>query len=438
MMCRVQWVVLVVLFGLVLAGQASAHSRSESFSTWQVSDGGIISGALSMAAREATRIPRNSDEEEGLATRRYFAANLQVLGPEGVCGLMERGGLPRLLSQSGGYVRLEVRYDCSAQWSDDNQTVLTLTNSAFFDLVTGHIHYARVRNADGAFNEQVLTFDRQTVFLQQADAVAAPPRSTADTIFDFLNIGFDHILGGLDHLAFLAAVMILAGRWRIMALAITGFTIGHAITIALAVLEVVTPNGKMIEAGIGYTIALVAVEYIGERTGKARLLGFGLAGMLVGMTAISLIAPHPRMPDPYVLAGLALFTLFYMQLVHKLAGQGTAGHDGRVDRVDRGAARALISLRVAVTGLFGLIHGFGFGGSLLDLGIGRDQVITMLIGFNLGVELGQLAIVVAALLLFYAAARLVPKLRDPVLAELGMSALAGLGLYWFIGRAFLL
>ncbi len=46
---------------------------------------------------------------------------------------------------------------------------------------------------------------------------------------------------------------------------------------------------------------------------------------------------------------------------------------------------------------FGLIHGFGFANVLLDLGLQTNQVALSLLGFNLGVELGQLVIVAAFL-----------------------------------------
>ena len=42
---------------------------------------------------------------------------------------------------------------------------------------------------------------------------------------------------------------------------------------------------------------------------------------------------------------------------------------------------------------FGLIHGFGFASVLADLGLPRDALVLALVGFNLGVEAGQLAIV---------------------------------------------
>ncbi|MBT8053938.1 MAG: HupE/UreJ family protein [Xanthomonadales bacterium] len=50
---------------------------------------------------------------------------------------------------------------------------------------------------------------------------------------------------------------------------------------------------------------------------------------------------------------------------------------------------------------FGLFHGLGFARVLIDLGLPDEQFLTALIGFNVGVELGQLSIVLAAWLLFH-------------------------------------
>ena len=58
--------------------------------------------------------------------------------------------------------------------------------------------------------------------------------------------------------------------------------------------------------------------------------------------------------------------------------------------------------RWAVAFAFGLIHGFGFASVLTDLGLPQGALLLALVGFNLGVELGQLAIVGAFLPVAYA------------------------------------
>jgi hypothetical protein len=60
-----------------------------------------------------------------------------------------------------------------------------------------------------------------------------------------------------------------------------------------------------------------------------------------------------------------------------------------------------IDARWAVAFALGLLHGFGFSSVLIDLGLPSSQLVGSLIGFNIGVELGQLAIVVVALPVLY-------------------------------------
>ena len=53
--------------------------------------------------------------------------------------------------------------------------------------------------------------------------------------------------------------------------------------------------------------------------------------------------------------------------------------------------------RVGVVFLFGLVHGMGFAGALKDAGLPRGRYALALVGFNVGVELGQLTVIAAAL-----------------------------------------
>ncbi|HMS26861.1 MAG TPA: HupE/UreJ family protein [Burkholderiaceae bacterium] len=83
---------------------------------------------------------------------------------------------------------------------------------------------------------------------------------------------------------------------------------------------------------------------------------------------------------------------------------------------------------------FGLIHGFGFASVLADLGLPSHALVTALIGFNVGVELGQLAIVAAFLPLAF-------WLRHTKFYQVGVFIwgsvlIALMALYWFVQRAF--
>jgi len=83
---------------------------------------------------------------------------------------------------------------------------------------------------------------------------------------------------------------------------------------------------------------------------------------------------------------------------------------------------------------FGLVHGFGFASVLADLGLPSDALVLALVGFNAGVELGQLAIVAAFLPLAYALRR--TGLYRHLLLTGGSLLIALLAGIWLAERAF--
>lgn len=90
--------------------------------------------------------------------------------------------------------------------------------------------------------------------------------------------------------------------------------------------------------------------------------------------------------------------------------------------------------RWAVAFGFGLIHGFGFASVLADLGLPQGALVLALLGFNVGVELGQLAIVAVFLPLAFALRR-TGFYRRGVLG-LGSWLIAAVAAGWFVDRAF--
>ncbi len=83
--------------------------------------------------------------------------------------------------------------------------------------------------------------------------------------------------------------------------------------------------------------------------------------------------------------------------------------------------------------LFGLLHGFGFAGALAEIGLPPDDMPLALLSFNLGVELGQLLIVIIALALLRFVGHIKPKFTMPV--RLILSYTIGIiATYWFIER----
>lgn len=101
--------------------------------------------------------------------------------------------------------------------------------------------------------------------------------------------GIEHILLGIDHLAFLFGLVLLGGRLRPILLMVTAFTVAHSITLALAVLGVWTPSPDIIEPMIALSVAYVGVEnwFVKDAEKRWRITfpfglvhGFGFAGAL--------------------------------------------------------------------------------------------------------------------------------------------------------------
>ncbi len=85
---------------------------------------------------------------------------------------------------------------------------------------------------------------------------------------------------------------------------------------------------------------------------------------------------------------------------------------------------------------FGLLHGLGFAGVLTEIGLSSGQFVTGLISFNVGVELGQLTVILGCFLAvgLWFGAKSWYRQRITIPASL---AIAAIGLYWFVERAFL-
>src|SRR5205823_877316 len=143
------------------------------------------------------------------------------------------------------------------------------------------------------------------------------------------------------------------------------------LTLAVAALGWMRPERAPIEALIGLSIALVAAENVWLTGVRGRALPATIAGGLA-ILAIVAAAGIGRVP-PLTLAGLGLFAACYFPLLGRVARPAT--------------------LRWGLAFLFGLVHGFGFAAVLTEARLEPGRLVRALVGFNAGVEAGQLAIV---------------------------------------------
>ena len=157
----------------------------------------------------------------------------------------------------------------------------------------------------------------------------------------YLRLGFEHITdpGGYDHLLFVAALTASdLGRVRRLFWLVTAFTVGHSVTLALATLDLVRVDISLVEILIPLTILATA--------------------------AVNAISWGMRQKAELV-------------------------EDTSTDEVVEPETRVRYLLAVG----FGLIHGLGFS-TFLRAALGwEENILLPLLSFNLGLEIGQLAIV---------------------------------------------
>ncbi len=152
--------------------------------------------------------------------------------------------------------------------------------------------------------------------------------------YSFAVLGFQHIVAidAFDHVLFLLVLAaIYRGRdWRQVLWVISAFTVGHSITLALAVTNVLVLPPRIVEFLIPLTIVATGIENIVQRDRAAQ----------------GTFSPH----------------------------------------------------RVLFAAAFGLVHGAGFAGYLRSLFL--DSIAVPLVGFNLGIEAGQIVVLAATAVLF--------------------------------------
>jgi len=287
---------------------------------------------------------------------------------------------------------------------------LQLHTDLFLDLAPTHLHFARLRLGGQPSVERVLSDAERTWTIGDSAAHTA----VGDSFADFLLLGVGHILTGYDHLVFLLGLLLLGGSLLDVVRIVTGFTAAHSITLALAVFGIVRPERAPIEALIGLSIALVAAENLwlagGRRPAPRWILSAALLALAIG-------AWRGRGSVPALtLAGLALFAACYFGLVLRAARPAP--------------------LRAAVAFIFGLIHGFGFAGVLLEAELPSERLARALFGFNVGVELGQVAAVLALWPLLQLAARWRGGLLYRPIIEYGSALILAVGMFWFVSRSY--
>ncbi len=205
----------------------------------------------------------------------------------------------------------------------------------------------------------------RAIVSRESPSFEVPEKESAERVFlDYLTLGIEHLLSGLDHLLFVLGLMLLMPTPRKLVAGVTAFTVGHSITLALAVLGVVGLPSSVVEIAIAVTLVALAREALGPDPDA------------------SVLVRHPA-----------------------LAPLG-----------------------------FGLVHGLGFAGALAELGLPGHAIPLALFAFNVGIEIGQLGVVLVA----YWAVRAWVRAQHAmpwILGELPATVIGTLGVFWCLARA---
>jgi len=383
----------------MLSCVAQAHVKSETHSVWTI-DGNHVHMSYTVPLTESIRLATQPGvQPSNEVVLKYLVQHIGVVTKQGACKMTSQ----RAVAATDQFRRFEFNFECAG--ADD----MRLQSSAFFDLIRSHVNLAQIETEDGKFAEQVFSVDHPELELKgEGDALQSA------NFFQYVQMGIMHIFTGVDHMSFLLGLVLISRRTRDLVFVITGFTIGHSATLALAVTGILRPHAEYIDALVALTIALIGAENVAVATHRPGTVAAGVGGLLLAMV-IAKLAGFGTLPT-LLLLGAGIFTVNYLMI---------SGHL-------RDAGR----LRLVVTVVFGLIHGFGFAAGLLEFKMPQGRLAELLVGFNLGVEIGQLSVVFVLLGFVTLLRRLKLALPRPIVVDTVASGLVGIGLYWFLGRSF--
>ena len=222
-------------------------------------------------------------------------------------------------------------------------------------------------------------------------------KRVVDFLPAYFTLGLEHLLLGLDHLAFLLVLLYLIRSYKKLLIAVTTFTLAHSITLGLAAFEWLQVPQKPVEAVIALSILVVAWEVtrrwgLPQHSTHSPLLSSPLPNSLLPNSPLPKHPPAEK--EPLILA-----------------------------------------YPWSLTFIFGLLHGLGFASALAEIGLPEEQSLWALLLFNLGIEAGQI-LVLLGVLLCLAVVRAIglPPLRQAWLSQIPVYVIGGLAGYWLIDR----
>ncbi|HIN73462.1 MAG TPA: hypothetical protein EYM94_01590 [Gammaproteobacteria bacterium] len=390
---------LLIIFLFTFSLDVFSHQRSESYSKWSVEEDEndtLVNVAFTIRLSNLNKLesPLVGEWEDRISA--YIISSFTT---DSDC--LQEGKHRVMTSRADDIFRVSWTLSC-------NQILEEIKTNVFFDRDPTHSHIARYIYDSNLSTEKLFTTQTKTWNLK--DIYSSKESSVNSSFKEYVLLGIKHISTGYDHLAFLFGLLLLNQRLKRLVLAITGFTLGHSLTLSLAVLDLVRPVNSFIEALIGFSIALLGLEFLIRHSKSNSTYVKNISYFLFLFLLLYFIFSGGS--NSLGLLGLFVFSFCYLMLVSKNLS-------------------SFFSLFIA--SIFGLIHGFGFGGFLFEVGFSEDNILKTLFGFNLGVEIGQLMAMSLFILIIFGISKLDIKNKEyinPLLATF----LVTLGTYWFVYR----
>ena len=364
-----------ILLGLLLlacATVAGAHKASDAYITLE-RNGQVLRGQWDIALRDLDAVmplDSNGDGEITWGELRGHAADVAAYA------------LPRLSVESGGApCTLVVQRQLVDVHTDGAYAVLELAGRCAEHAPTLRLDYRLFHEVDrqhrGLLNLVEHGESRSTVFTADAPTqiVGGDTGGALAQLATYVHEGVWHIWRGYDHILFLLSLLLPA--------------------------VLVRRDGTW-QAATSFRAALVDVTKVVTAFTVAHSITLTLA-------ALGVVALPSRLVESAIALSVVLAAL---NNVFPLVAH----------------ARWLAAFG------FGLLHGFGFAGALQDLGLPTGSLALSLAGFNVGVELGQLAIVAAFLPAAFALRGTRTYRRGMLTA--GSMAIAAIAAVWLVERAF--
>lgn len=394
---RLSFVLFLLLTPLVFSAPAAAHQTAMSTLNAEIRpESREVDLLLAVSATDLGSFLRLDSHGEGFANEAerkraepqmalYLNANLRVENDDAVCSTRKAGLVQPERPMTALFYRKTL--ECAAPLG-----AVTIHNHVLLKDVGGYTHYGRIQLGEDihttVFNPDAPSYTVEVVSGGAAAAELAE-QPLSEVFSTFIWQGTLHIWEGLDHVLFVICLLLAAGNFRRLLLVVTCFTVAHSITLGLSALDILTLAPEVVEPLIALSIAWVAAEIIIAQ----RRLG-GVSG------------------------------------AEQANSVATSSEDGGRFSLPSAAGKHLF----AVTFLFGLLHGFGFSYVLRDeLQLPTGALLPALFAFNLGVELGQIAVVCVAF-------PLVIWMRNRSWASRGIQAVSALvlalSLYWIVVRIF--